>query len=165
MRNAWLIPFLFPVMVLGQDLVAERELYPVAHKDEQASTELLKLTAEADTSVATQKAYRGAALMVAAQFANGIGGKLKLFNEGKDLMAKAAEAAPESVEVRFLRMTVQENAPAFLLYKGDLQQDKDFILGHFPAVKDAGLKKMIRTHARTSSVYSDEEKARLLPVR
>lgn len=165
MRAAWLIALLFPVMLLAQELAAERELYPVAHKDEQASTELLKLTAGADTSVATQMAYRGAALMVAAQFANGIGGKLKLFKEGKDLMAQAAHAAPESVEVRFLRMTVQENAPGFLQYKGDLQQDKEFILGHFRDVKDAGLKKMIRAHARTSSVYSDEEKAKLLPVR
>jgi len=165
MRTAWLIALLFPVMVLAQDLAAERELYPLAHKDEQTAAELLKLTADADTAVPTQTAYRGAALMIAAQFASGISGKLKLFNEGKDLMVKVVEAAPESVEVRFLRMTVQENAPGFLLYKGDLQQDKDFILGHFSAEKDAGLKKMIRTHARTSSVYSDEEKAKLLPVR
>lgn len=165
MRAAWLIALLFPVMLLAQDLAAERELYPVAHKDEQTAAELLKLTADADTSVPTQKAYRGAALMVAAQFGSGIGGKLKLFREGKDLMAKAVQADPESVEVRFLRMTVQENAPGFLLYNDDLEQDKDFILGHFSAVKDAGLKNMIRTHARTSSIYSQEEKARLLPVR
>lgn len=165
MRAAVSIVLLWPVMVLAQELAAVREIYPAAHNDERAASELLRLTAGADTTVATQRAYRGAALMIAAQFAKGVGGKLQLFNEGKDLMAGAAEAAPESVEVRFLRMTVQENAPAFLLYKSDIQQDKDFILGHFPAVKDAGLKHMIQAHARASSLYSEQEKAKLLTVR
>lgn len=165
-RTALLISLLFPFMLTAQDLSAERKLYISAHKNEQAAQEFLKLTrSDKDTISPVHVAYRGAALMVAAQFADGIGGKLKLFRQGKNLMAQAAEEAPESVEVRFLRMTIQENAPSILMYNDDLQQDKDFILGHFSAVRDAGLKSMIRLHASTSSLYSEEDKARLLPVR
>ena len=165
-RTTLLIALLFPFILTAQDLSAERKLYLTAHSNEQASHELLKLTqADKDTISPVHVAYHGAALMVAAQFANGISGKLKLFKQGKSLMTKATQAAPESVEVRFLRMTVQDNAPPILMYNDDLQQDKDFILVHFSAVKDAGLKNMIQVHARTSTLYSEDEKARLLSVR
>lgn len=165
MRAAWLIALLFPLMLAGQDLAMERKLYPMAHTDRQASAELLQLTAATDTSGPTQKAYRGAALMEAAQFADRIGSKLKLFKEGRELLAEAIEADPKSVEIHFLRMTVQENAPHILNYHDELKEDKAFILAHFPPLKDKGLRKMIQDHARSSAIYSEEEKARLMPDR
>ncbi len=165
MRVIFLLAFLFPFMLLAQDLAAERKLYAVAHMEAQASMELQRLMDGAENSGPAQMAYRGASLMVASQFAEGPGKKLKLFKEGKELMTKAIEEDPESVEIHFLRMTVQENAPGILKYHDELQGDKEFILAHFPTLKDIGLKKIIRDHARGSTVYSEEERSMLMSIR
>lgn len=163
MRALLLIAALVPLTAQAQDLATERQLYATAYKDEQAAKELLQLVRSGkEETGAVQTAYHGAALMVRASQVMPAGRKLKLFKEGRNLIEKAMAMDPENVEVRFLRMTVQENAPKILGYNDRIANDKHFILEHFPTLKDAGLRQMIRNHAESSAIYSDEERRLLL---
>jgi hypothetical protein len=72
-------------------------------------------------------AYHGAAISTTANCFVLPLGKWKTFKRGRDKIEEAVETAPENLEVRFLRFTVQSNIPSFLNYN-NLAEDKGFIL-------------------------------------
>ncbi|CAF1687547.1 unnamed protein product [Didymodactylos carnosus] len=47
------------------------------------------------------------------------------------------------VEMRVLRYAIQSNAPGFLGYNSNLQNDKAFLIANYNRVDDAALKLMI----------------------
>lgn len=53
--------------------------------------------------------------------------KLNTFKEGKKNIEQAVLDAPHNVEIRFVRLSVQKNAPGFLGYKSNIKEDTDFI--------------------------------------
>lgn len=53
--------------------------------------------------------------------------KLSTFKEGKQNIEQAIKNDPENVELRFIRLSVQKNAPSFLGYRSDIEQDINFI--------------------------------------
>lgn len=80
-------------------------------------------------------AYLGAAYSASAGEEKLPLGKLRKFNKGKDLLEKAVSGKPLDVEIRFLRMATQTMSPAFLGYKGDIENDKKLILLTFNLVE------------------------------
>ncbi len=73
------------------------------------------------------RAYRGAGLATTANCTNWPMAKLSRFREGKGLLEGAVTDLPGSLEVRFLRYTIQNNIPGFLGYD-NLEEDQEFIL-------------------------------------
>jgi len=73
-------------------------------------------------------AYRGAALAASAGSAQGVWAKLECFNNGKSEIEKAVELKPLNVEVRFLRLATQVNAPGFLGYASEVKNDRAMII-------------------------------------
>ncbi len=61
--------------------------------------------------------------------------KLNTFKKGKDNIELAIVAAPENVEIRFIRLSVQKNAPSFLFYNSNIMGDKDFIKKHLHQIE------------------------------
>lgn len=80
-------------------------------------------------------AYLGAAYSASAGDESLPLGKLRKFNKGKDLLENAVARKPLDVEIRFLRMATQIMSPAFLGYKGDIENDKKLILLTFNLVE------------------------------
>ena len=80
-------------------------------------------------------AYLGAAYSASAGDESLPLGKLRKFNKGKDLLENAVAGKPLDVEIRFLRMATQIMSPAFLGYKGDIENDKKLILLTFYLVE------------------------------
>lgn len=74
------------------------------------------------------KAYLGAAYAVSAGDERTPLGKLRKFNQGKDLIEEAVLMKPLDVEIRFLRMATQIMSPSFLGYNEDIENDKKLIL-------------------------------------
>lgn len=69
--------------------------------------------------------------------------KLNTFKEGKKNIEKAIKKEPENVELRFIRLSVQKNAPSFLGYKSNVKEDTDFIKKNRNQIKSAVLEKNI----------------------
>lgn len=53
--------------------------------------------------------------------------KLNTFKEGKKNIEQAIKKAPDNVEIRFIRLSVQKNALSFLGYKSNVKEDEEFI--------------------------------------
>ncbi len=53
--------------------------------------------------------------------------KLNTFNAGKKNIEHAIKNAPNNVELRFIRLSVQKNAPSFLGYDSNIKEDTEFI--------------------------------------
>ena len=53
--------------------------------------------------------------------------KLNTFKEGKKNIEQAIENDPKNLEIRFIRLSVQKNAPSFLGYKANINEDTAFI--------------------------------------
>lgn len=72
--------------------------------------------------------YLGALYMRMADFQKVPAQKLASFKQGRDLLEQEIEKQPKEVEFRFVRMIIQEQAPAFLKYNGELEADKGMVL-------------------------------------
>jgi hypothetical protein len=73
-------------------------------------------------------AYRGATSAAAAGSVSGVNKKLSYFSNGKSELEQAIKKSPGDVEIRFLRLATQLNAPSFLGYHSSVDQDKTMII-------------------------------------
>ncbi len=106
-----------------------RELYKVAHLNVEKTEELYAITkdAVAKEDEALLKAYYGAALTLKAKFAKTRKDKIKFFKEGAKLIEEVVAKYPNDIEIRFVRLSVQENAPRITRYKKNIKEDRSFI--------------------------------------
>ena len=88
--------------------------------------------------------YKGMGYMLLAKHGYNPYTRLNNFYKGRELLDKAIVGAPLNMELRFLRMTVQMNAPFFLNYSSKLQEDGDLIRKEYPASSDTDLRQRIK---------------------
>lgn len=88
-------------------------------------------------------AYLGAFQTIWAKHTSNPIGKLKTFNKGKANIDIAARMVPNSVEIIFIRYSVQHNSPRFLGYNGNLKEDRNFLYKKWHSITSATLKRMV----------------------
>ena len=69
--------------------------------------------------------------------------KLSSFSEGKSFLESSIEKDTANVELRYLRLTIQNNAPSFLGYKSKVDDDRNFLTSSLSKLKDEELKTII----------------------
>jgi hypothetical protein len=99
-----------------------------------------------DTASPLELGYKGMSAMLRASHAFSPLSKIGYFREGKALLESAILRDPESLELRFLRYTVQDNAPFFLGYRDELERDLELILERLPRERDADLAARIKKY-------------------
>lgn len=82
-------------------------------------------------SSSESKAFLGALLMRKSGLLNNKKEQLNLFKKGRMLLEKEIETSPNNAEFRFLRITIQEQAPKILGYNKNLEQDKKVLVKGF----------------------------------
>lgn len=83
--------------------------------------------------------------------------KMHHFNKGTKILDAAIRAKPDDVEMRFLRMTIQINAPGFLGYGDNLEDDKRFVLKNYKTAPKVMQQKIV-DFVKKSDAFSKEEK-------
>lgn len=78
--------------------------------------------------------------------------KWRCFNKGKEKLDQLIESNSNNTELRFLRLTIQENVPSFLGYNKNIKEDKKFIYMNLSKVLDKDLKKRITYYLRNNSI-------------
>jgi len=106
-------------------------------------------------------AYKGAGIALKGRYSKKIKSKKQFFIEGVTLVEYALKKAPKNIEIRFIRLGIQENTPKLLKYKGNIEEDKSFILSHFSTIKSSNLKKHIKAYVLQSKSFSTEQKEKL----
>ncbi len=156
------IPTVFAILALfvgTPDLMQLRETYPQANNSAEITNALhdeLAVVTKEDQAVLV--AYKGAITTLMAKFSKGIKNKMEFFKSGSELLEFAVTNDPENIEIRCLRLGVQENSPKIVDYKGKIQEDKQFIIDNFKNTKTEEIKEFVKKYVLQSTLFSETER-------
>ena len=144
---------------VSPDLESVRQDYRRASESEEAVKKLFtELTAVGKNDETTLIAYKGALTTMMAKYAEGIKNKKTFFKEGRELLEFAIETEPTNVEIRCIRLSVQENIPKITGYHKDKEADKQFILDRYSSMSDSGAMEFVKGYALASDSFTESEK-------
>ncbi|QCX01484.1 hypothetical protein FGM00_15725 [Aggregatimonas sangjinii] len=147
------------ISFLSPDISAVRADYRSASENQEEAEKLYtELASVSDTDEVLLLGYKGATATLMAKYAKGVSAKTAYFKEGKGLIEQAISTAPDNIELRYIRLSVQENAPKIVRYHKEIDEDKQFILDHYPNLKDGETKKYIKGFVSQSASFSEAEK-------
>ncbi len=78
--------------------------------------------------------------------------KWSCFLKGKKSMELLVKTNPKNIELRFLRLTIQENIPEFLGYCDNKIEDRQFIKEHLNEIADKDLQVRIVNYLTNNSL-------------
>lgn len=143
------------------DLAEVRKLYTDAAKSEsntKAFNEKLATIADNDPDKVLV-AYKGCGLTLNSKFSKVLADKISFMKAGAKLIDAAVAADPNNVEIRMIRLSVQESVPKIVGYRANKKEDKAMILKNF---KDTGeLKEYIRNFINQSKSFTPAERKSL----
>ncbi len=143
---------------VNTDKVLEiRTLYYQAYGNRAAADRFYKHMKANQNTEPIMMGYEGMAYLLQAKFAYNPYTKLTSFNKGKALLDKAILNGPGIIELRFMRYTVQNNAPSFLGYRGQLESDKAAIIKGWKS-SDKDLTGRIKNYMAVCKECSDKER-------
>ncbi|MBL7811581.1 MAG: hypothetical protein JNL57_05110 [Bacteroidetes bacterium] len=142
--------------LLTADLGKVRTLYKEAISSSSKADELYKLTQPAAAQNAVYRAYFGTALALQAKHGWSPASKLSKASMAMDELNKAVIAAPNDLEVRFLRFSFESNLPAIVSGTRHLAEDKKMILGKM--YKAHGLWPVMKSFLLNSAQLTAAEK-------
>lgn len=95
--------------------------------------------------------YVAAVQMMMAKYKFNPYTKLATFRAGQSQLEKLIQQNSNHVELRFIRYMIQQNAPSFLGYNGQLKSDKNYLEQQLPSLSDTDLKKRIQHFLKSPS--------------
>ena len=158
--KAFVLMFFFVSSVaVGPDLSQIREVYPKASDSKEITDQLFEvLTSIGKEDHKVLVAYKGAVSTLKAKYAKEAKVKRGYFKTGADLIEYALQAQPNNIEIRCIRLGVQENSPKVVKYKDNIEEDKQFIIDNFKAISSQEVREFVKNFALQSSIFSDSEK-------
>ena len=94
--------------------------------------------------------------MKKSSYVKGAAKKLSVFKEGRELLEQAIKRYPKNAEFRFIRLTIQENAPKILRYNKNTTEDKKAIVAGYKTM-NSKTRAYIMDYARSSSLLKTSE--------
>jgi len=125
------------------DLETIRLNYEKGIENEKICNEMIAILEKEKDNSATFLAYLGGYQSLHATHVFNPISKLNTFKEGKKNIEQALLKAPENVEIRFIRLSVQKKSPPFLGYNNRIQEDTDFIIKNKAKIQSEVLKKQV----------------------
>lgn len=144
-----------------QELPTVRQNYIEASKNQKNTEEFYSLMENYNKDNKTLLAYKGASIAMKARYAKQIKQKKNLFVEGIKILENALKSDPNNLEIRLIRLSIQENSPKILKYKNNIDEDKKLLLSNFNKQNQA-LKEYIKDYIVQSNGFTDKEKKSIL---
>ena len=144
-----------------QELPNVRQSYVDASKSQKNAEAFMDLVSNYNKENDVLMAYKGAAITLKAKYAKQIKLKKSLFIEGVKVLESALKKQPNNIEIRLIRLSIQENSPKILNYKSAIEEDKKLLLSNFDK-QNPSLKEFIKKFIIQSNSFSDKEKERIL---
>lgn len=153
---------IFWISFLGnqQEMDTLRNLYKSASESKENAEKFEQYVSQLQDNSPTIQAYQAAAIALKAKYAPKLKDKKGWFVEGATLLEKLIEENPQNVEMRLIRLSIQQNTPKILKYQENIDQDKQFILIHFSS-QTQDLQLYIQEYALKSNGFSEAEKRKL----
>ena len=156
MKYLFIIAFFISAVGSAQDLKEIRSQYPTAVESSEITLKLdAALLGVTTKSNPVLLAYKGAVSTLKAKFAKARSEKKEYFKEGVLFIESAVKAAPKNIEIRYIRMSVQENSPKFLGYHKSIKEDKQFLLKSYDTISSMELKGLVKEFVLKSENFSE----------
>lgn len=144
-----------------------RNIYFSEPSEEQALL-LQKTASEIKGNEALKLAYLGSSEAMLAEYGYNPFSKFNMFKRGTEQIEKAVILAPENAEIRFLRLGVQTNAPSFLGYNTNQNEDVGMILkgltiGAFQ--KDSSFRTKVINYLANKAPLSEQQQEQISALR
>ena len=144
-----LISFLLTSMLLtslnNSDINEVRTNFNLAVQDKNICKKMMEKLEQYNEKSSVYLAYLGGYQTIWANHVFNPSSKLQTFNKGKKNIELAVKNAPDNFEIRYIRFSVQKNAPAFLGYNSHLKEDKDFLVKNKKNINSDFVQKNIET--------------------
>jgi hypothetical protein len=150
--------FFFLIFSNTPEISDIRKLYPSVVTSETNAKEFAsKLADVTKEDNKTLVAYKGASIVILSKFKKEISDKTKNFKEGAKMVEFAVTSEANNIEIRLIRLSIQEKAPRILKYYGNIKEDKNFILDHYKE-SSSTLKTYLKNFILQSKSFSIAEK-------
>ena len=155
-----LFTFLFFLATFSNPELSEvRKMYPkVAVSESSIKAFQEKLD---DVTLESNKvlvAYKGASIVMFTKYIKKMPDKKTNFKEGVKWIESAVKSKPDNIEIRMIRLGVQENTPKVAKYNTHIQEDKKYIIAHYND-ESGSFQEYIKNFILTSKSFTAAEKA------
>lgn len=150
--------FLFLIFSNIPEIADIRKLYSsVVNTESNAKEFASKLADITKENNKTLVAYKGASIVALSRYKKEISERSKNFKEGAKMVEFAVTSEPDNIEIRLIRLSIQEKTPKILKYNGNMKEDKNFLLDHYKE-SSSTLKPYIKNFILQSKSFSTAEK-------
>lgn len=149
----------FILFLQNTDLGNVRESYTVANLSQQNAEKFAKIVEKISSSDIVFKGYKAASEIVLAKFMKGSERRTTVTSGIKSL-ENVITSNPNHIELRLIRLSIQENLPKIVNYSRNINEDKSFILKNYEQQNNA-TKNYIKDFIKNSKSMSAAEKAAL----
>ncbi|KAF2514025.1 hypothetical protein EYY60_04565 [Flavobacterium zhairuonense] len=154
-----LLTLLLWVSFVGNpDLTSIRKMYTKVTKSESNAKEFSeKLAGISNNDEKILVAYKAASILLDANFKKKLKEKIDRFKEGANLLESTIKSDPDNIEMRMIRLSIQENVPGITGYKKNIKEDKKYLTEHY-ADQNGALKEYLKDFVLQSKSFSEKEK-------
>ncbi len=146
------------VFFFQSDLETLRNSYAKANESNSNTQNFIDTAERQSGSDAVTVGYKAAAKIMEAKIAKS--NRKSLVKTGATSLEAVIKNNPINAELRLIRMSVQENIPKIVGYRGSLKDDKAFLLSNY-SKQNAALKSYIKRFALQSKTITESERATL----
>ncbi|GAA5099605.1 hypothetical protein GCM10023210_37220 [Chryseobacterium ginsengisoli] len=146
------------ILFFQSDLESLRNSYAKANSSNENTEAFINIAEKQSGSDAVTTGYKAAAKIMEAKIAKS--NRKALVKAGATDLEAIIKSNPNNAELRVIRMSVQENIPKIVGYRGSLKDDKAFLLNNYTK-QNTALKNYIKRFAAQSKTMTDAERATL----
>jgi hypothetical protein len=154
-----LFSFILSVVFIGNpNLASIRKLYPTVTKSEDNAKEFTaKLASVSDNDDTVLVGYKAASIVLSSRYEKKTQSKKDRFKEGVKLLEATIKKEPNTIEIRMIRLSIQETVPPITGYKKNIKEDKKYIAAHY-SEQSPTLKEYLKDFILQSKSFSEKEK-------
>lgn len=123
-----LYTFFFFSLYINVSTATNNSFREAFHNNDLNQENVERMIASYSSDNSVDQAYLGVCQAIMAQYVFLPTSKLKSFYDGKDLLDDSIEENKENGEQRYLRLLIQLNAPSFLFYNKNIDNDLEVFM-------------------------------------
>ncbi|MDG4650817.1 hypothetical protein V2E39_08540 [Chryseobacterium arthrosphaerae] len=146
------------IFFFQSDLETLRNSYAKANESNANTQSFIEAAEKQSGSDAVTSGYKAAAKIMEAKVTKN--NRKALVKSGATSLESIIKSNPNNAELRLIRLSVQENIPKIVGYRGSMKDDKAFLLNNY-SKQNAALKNYIKRFAMQSKTITEAERATL----
>ncbi len=159
MKTLLLSIIAFTFFAAVPDISTIRKSYSQAADNREITSKLFKeLKPITKKDHKTLVAYKGAITAMMARFEDSNKEKKEYFKEGTNWIEYAVKMDPDNIEIRCIRLSIQENSPKILHYRDNIDEDLAYISKNYESTTNQEIKAFVRGYSLQCKSFDANQK-------